>query len=94
MKRPILKPYFEGVDMDRLVEHQINFISHVLGAPASVYTGKALDVAHRGRNITGEAFGEVAAALHKTLVDAGMEAADIETTMAAVAGTRGDIVSA
>ena len=41
MNRPTLQPYFQGVDMTRLINHQVKFISHVLGQPASVYEGRA-----------------------------------------------------
>lgn len=92
LNRPTLKPYFEGVDMPRLINHQVKFISHVLGQPASVYEGRALGAAHGGLRITGAAFAEVAEILGQTLAEAGMEAADIETVMGAVAGARSAIV--
>ncbi|MEI6025796.1 MAG: group 1 truncated hemoglobin [Betaproteobacteria bacterium] len=94
MSRPTLQPYFQGVDMPRLINHQVKFISHVLGQPASVYEGRALGAAHGGLRITGEAFGEVAEILCQTLVEAGMEPADIDNVMQAVAGARGAIVAA
>lgn len=92
LDRPTLQPYFEGVDMRRLIDHQVKFISHVLGQPASIYEGRALGAAHGGLSITGEAFGEVAEILQRTLVEAGMEAADVDAVMATVASARGAIV--
>ena len=92
VSRPTLQPYFQGVDMARLINHQVKFISHVLGQPASVYEGRALGAAHGGLRITGEAFGEVAEILRQTLVEAGMEPGDIDTVMGAVAGARQAIV--
>ena len=93
LARPTLKPYFEGVDTRRLIDHQVQFISHVLGQPASVYEGRTLGAAHGRLNITAEAFSEVAEILQHTLREAGMEAADIETVMGQVAGARPVIVS-
>lgn len=92
LDRPTLKPYFEGVDMRRLIDHQVKFISHVLGQPASVYEGRALGAAHGGLGITSQAFGEVAEILQSTLLDAGMEKDDVDAVMTAVAGARGAIV--
>ena len=94
LNRPLLKPYFQGVDMPRLINHQVKFISHVLGQPASVYDGRALGAAHGGLRITGEAFGEVAQILRSTLSEAGMDPADVDQVMEAVAGARGAIVEA
>lgn len=93
LSRPTLQPYFEGVDMSRLINHQVKFISHVLGQPASVYDGRTLGAAHGGLRITGEAFGEVAEILQQTLSEAGMEPTDIDSVMVAVAGARGAIVA-
>lgn len=93
MSRPTLKPYFEGIDMVRLIEHQVKFISHVLGQPASVYEGRALGTAHMSAGITGQAFAEVAQILESTLVDAGMASDDVEVVMRAVAGAREAIVT-
>ena len=92
LTRPLLKPDVQGVDMTRLINHQVKFISHVLGQPASVYDGRTLGAAHGGLRITGEAFGEVAQILRTTLSEAGMEPADVNQVMEAVAGARGAIV--
>ena len=93
LDRPKLQPYFEGVDMRRLIDHQVKFISHVLGQPASVYEGRTLSAAHGGLRITGAAFGEVAQILKQTLLDAGMDTADVDRVMATVAGAREAIVA-
>lgn len=91
--RPSLQPYFQGVDMRRLIDHQVKFISHVLGQPASVYEGRTLSAAHGRLQISAAAFGEVADILRQTLEGAGMEAADVDTVMTSVAGARGAIVA-
>ena len=88
---PSLKPYFEHVDMENLIDHQTKFISHVLGGPAE-YTGRTLDVSHRGLKITNAHFDEVAEILQDVLEDVGMEDEDIETVMGIVASTRSAIV--
>lgn len=93
LSRPTLQHYFDGIDMPRLIDHQVKFISHVMGQPASVYEGRQLVDAHGAAGITGEAFAEVAQILQSTLEGAGMETRDIESVMSAVAGTRAAIVT-
>jgi hemoglobin len=93
LSRPTLQPCFQGVDMPRLIDHQVKFISYVLGQPASVYEGRALGAAHMDAGITGEAFAEVAQILQSTLEGAGMAPNDISSVMSTVAGTRAAIVT-
>jgi hemoglobin len=93
LSRPTLQPYFQGIEMSRLIDHQVKFISHVLGQPASVYEGRALGAAHGAAGITGEAFAEVAQILQSALEGAGMAPNDISSVMSAVAGTRAAIVT-
>ena len=88
---PTLKSYFIEVDMERLIDHQTKFISHALGGPAE-YTGRALEMSHRGLNISVAHFNEVAEILQESLEDAGMEDEDIETVMGIVSSTQSSIV--
>lgn len=92
-RRPSLQPYFEGVDMLRLIDHQVQFMSHVLGQPASTYSGRQLEAAHRALRISPEAFAEVAQILSDCLAHAGMEAQDLEQVMATLAAARHDVVA-
>ena len=89
---PQLKHYFEEIEMERLIDHQTKFISHVLGGPAE-YTGRTLEVGHRGLSINDADFDEVAEILQENLEDAGMEAEDVSAVMTLVAGTRDQIVT-
>jgi hemoglobin len=93
LSRPTLAQYFEGIDKLRLIDHQVAFISHVLGQPASVYEGRALGTAHMAVGITDDAFTEVAQVLRSTLEDAAMAPGDIDAVMAVVADTRAAIVT-
>jgi hemoglobin len=91
---PDLKPYFDGVDMQKLTEHQVNFIAEAMGAPTTFYEGRSLKEAHARLNITEEAFALVATALAESLQESGMEEADISTMLAAVGALKDDVVSA
>ena len=61
-----LAPYFEGVDMRRLVDHQTKFISTVMGGPSS-YTDHALQQVHAPLQIDHESFEETVGLLAETL---------------------------
>ena len=92
LESPLLRPFFDKVNMAGLIEHQVKFFSHLLGGPAH-YQGRELRVSHMGLGIEDRHFDEVASILLQNLEDAGMEATDVKTVMAAVASVRGDIVS-
>jgi hemoglobin len=93
LEHPELKPFFEKVSMERLIDHQVKFLSHALGGPAN-YTGRSLRMAHRGLNIDPRVFGLVAEILESVLQDAGMSPEDIQSVMDIVSGTRDEIVGA
>ena len=87
-----LAPYFEGVDIQQLMDHQTKFFSDILGGPVK-YTGNELKVVHSAMGITKDAFAEVAELLEETLEDMGVEEDDIETIMGIVGGVKSDIIS-
>ena len=85
------KHYFENINMEALIDHQTKFISHALGGPAQ-YTGRTLQGAHAGLQISNEDFDEVADVLRDNLEDAGMEDDDVEKVMGIVESVRPMIV--
>lgn len=84
-------PFFDDVDMGRIVDHQTKFISSLLGGPAS-YTDEQIARMHRHLAITERHFDTMAEILADTLRDHGMEQADVETVMHAFEGRRQLIV--
>lgn len=86
-----LSPYFQGVDMDKLREHQTEFISHVMGGPVT-YTGRSLAKAHSRLSINEKDFLEVAQILEQTLLDNGVLPSDVSEIMKLVGGQKKDIV--
>lgn len=87
-----LTPYFEGIDMERLIRHQTDFLCMILGGPAN-YSGRDLRAAHERLNIVSKDFFLVADLLEETLEEAGVEDEDVETIIKIVASTKGDIVN-
>ncbi len=88
-----LRPFFQGVNMQKLADHQVNFIAMAMGAPSSIYTGRSLKEAHAHLSVTKEAFALVAKALEESLREAGVEDTDVTTMLSAVSSLAGEIVS-
>jgi len=76
----IIGPFFEDVDMRRLVDHQTKFIASVMGGPAS-YTDEALRKVHTGLEIDRDAFDEMSRLLRETLAEYGFQPADVDAVM-------------
>lgn len=73
----VIGPYFDGVDMRRLIDHQTKFVSSILGGPAS-YDNETLRQLHAHLDIDGAAFDEMIALFTETLEDFDFDPADIE----------------
>jgi hemoglobin len=84
-------PYFDDIDMPRLIDHQTKFVAMLLGGPVS-FTDEQLGRAHASLGVTGEHFDEMKAILHDTLTAHGVELADAERVMNAIEARRGVIV--
>jgi hemoglobin len=69
---PALAGYFEGIDRDRLKEHQREFVSAALGGPER-YDGRNMGEAHAGLGITDAVFYQVVAHLAATLIQLGVD---------------------
>lgn len=89
-----LKPYFSGVATEKLIHHQIIFISQLLGKPVSekLNNDRAMKTVHAGKRISESAFLEVTEVLKNVLVAHHMEPADIDAVMALIMGFKSAIV--
>jgi hemoglobin len=89
-----LAPFFDGMDMGKIIQKQIAFMTMAFGGP-SQYTGKDLRTAHARlvQNGLGNAhFDAVAGHLVDTLVELGVEKPVIDEVVAVVAPTRADVL--
>lgn len=77
---PMTSPFFENIEMKRLIDHQTKFIASVMGGPAS-YTNDHLERVHAHLGITEPAFFEAMDLLKETLEDNEFEDGDIEQVM-------------
>jgi hemoglobin len=76
----ILAPYFEDVDMRRLIDHQTKFIAFLMGGPAS-FTNEHLAHVHGHLGIDRAAFDEMIATMRETLEDFDMDDADVRAVI-------------
>ena len=69
-------PFFDDVDMPKLMDHQTKFISSLLGGPAS-FSDKHLQMAHRHMTIKHAHMDRLKEIVADTLTDFDVEEADI-----------------
>ncbi len=87
----IVGPFFDDVDMAKLIDHQTKFFASILGGPAK-YTDQRLASAHHHLTVTNVQFDEVIALLDETLTEAGFAPDDLSKTLSAVEARRSLIV--
>lgn len=75
-------PFFDDVDMPRLIDHQTKFVSSLMGGPAS-FTDDHIARAHRGMVIENHHFDRLKAMVSETLSDFDVTPDDIATILAA-----------
>lgn len=73
-------PYFEDVDLPRLIDHQTKFVATLMGGPAS-YSDEHLHRVHARHHITRADFERTAAILADVLDAFGMQHEDVEHVM-------------
>jgi hemoglobin len=93
LESELLAPYFEHVDMRRLIDHQTKFVSAIMGGPAS-FSDEQIARAHARLGVTAEAFAEMAALFRETLEDFGVGPAEAERLHAHVLGMREQVIGA
>jgi hemoglobin len=76
----VLAPFFEDVDMRRLIDHQTKFMAFVMGGPAS-YTNDHLAHVHARLAIDRPAFDEMISTMRDTLEEFDMEDGDVVTVL-------------
>lgn len=90
---PKVGHFFSKLNMEKLIDHQVQFLSFVLGKPALIYKGRELADAHQPLNISDEDFNEIGRLLIKTLTSAGVADEDVSLIMGVVLEVRDEIVN-
>ena len=69
-------PFFDDVDMPRLIDHQTKFVSSLMGGPAS-FSDTHIAMAHRHMSIHGAHFDRLKDLIEETLNEFELEDPDI-----------------
>ncbi|MGD8361068.1 MAG: group 1 truncated hemoglobin [Gemmatimonadota bacterium] len=72
-----LRPYFEEIDVRRLIDHQTKFVSALMGGPVS-FSNEHLGRAHHHLGISPEEYAEMGEIFRETLEDHDLPDADVE----------------
>jgi hemoglobin len=91
LESDVVAHHFEHVEMRRLIDHQAQFVSTLLGGPAS-FSDEHLERIHRRLDITTDEFREMIELLTDTLGDFGFEAGEVDEVRAALRRREGVIV--
>jgi hemoglobin len=75
---PQLSPFFKGIDMKVMINHQANFLSQSLGGPVTYDINKDFSKFHAHLRITNEHYNEIIELLTEALEDADVESKDID----------------
>ena len=78
LESPILAPYFDGVDISRLMVHQSRFIAQAMGGPAFM-TDHELKHAHARLQIGNAAFDAMVDLLRATLEEFQLDENDVKS---------------
>jgi hemoglobin len=73
---PLLAPYFENIDMRRLIDHQTKFVAFLMGGPVS-FSNEELERVHSRLNINEREFAEMVELFKETLEDFDFDASDV-----------------
>lgn len=85
-------PFFDDVDMPKLIDHQTKFVASLMGGPAS-FTDAHIAAAHRKLTIRTEHFDRLKELVEATLTDFDVEDTDTETVLRAFEDRRTILVT-
>lgn len=80
-------PFFDEIDMARIVDHQTKFVSSLMGGPAS-YTDDQIQKMHARLTIADQHFDQLKQILRETMIDHGISAEDAASVVAAFEARR------
>jgi hemoglobin len=83
----VVGPFFDDVDMPRLIDHQTKFVSSLMGGPAS-FSEVHIANAHRKLPIDDVHFDKLKALVNETLTEFGIAPDDATTVVDAVEARR------
>jgi truncated hemoglobin YjbI len=76
-----LRHYFDGMDKEALMSHQISVVAYVMGKPVAAYDSAAMRAAHHPLKISPSAYQEMVSLVRQVLLEMKIEGADISTIL-------------
>lgn len=73
-------PFFDDVDLPKLIDHQTKFVSSLMGGPAS-FTDGHIERAHAHMTVSDVQFDKLKALVRETLEEFKIEPDDVETVL-------------
>ena len=93
MRRPNLRRYFEEMEMDKVIQHHIAYVSYALGKPNQDFTMKKMHDQHMQAGVTKASYNQNMEIFFAALEDEGVTPEDIEIIEQTLKEVRGEIVS-
>jgi len=59
MRRPNLRRYFEEMEMDKVIQHHITYVSYALGKPNQDFTMKKMHDQHMQAGVTKASYNQI-----------------------------------
>lgn len=87
-----LKGFFVAINIDKLRDHMADFLGSLTGGP-DIYEGRTIQEAHANLPISKAHFLRVAQHLQEALAESGIEEADRNAIMDAVAGLADELIN-
>ncbi|MEM8629735.1 MAG: group 1 truncated hemoglobin [Pseudomonadota bacterium] len=84
-------PFFDDVDLPKLIDHQTKFVSSLMGGPAS-FTDSHIAAAHRHLTIEHVHFERLKELVTETLKEFSVDPEDIDTVLGAFEERRGLLI--
>ena len=86
-------PFFDDVDMPRLIDHQTKFVASLMGGPAS-FSDAQIQAAHAHLAIGPAHFDILKDIVAETLTEFGVETGDVDTVLGEFEARRGLLLKA
>lgn len=92
MQQPELRHYFDNISMEKLIHHQITFVSMAMGKTPHDYEGRSMRAAHRGLGIRPRDFDMTVTMMQEALTDANIDPQDVTIILSAIEALRSEII--
>jgi hemoglobin len=93
MRRPNLRRYFEEMEMDKVIQHHIAYVSYALGKPNEDFTNKKMHDQHMQAGVTKASYNQIMDIFFAVLEEESFSPEDIELVELTLKEVRGGIVS-